>query len=81
MRLITLKPERSLGQDSELRIGFRPLRLLSNTLLCCFRAVCVQSAPYPAGIARRFHPFVDLLLTRGLECQKPPGGAALKRLI
>jgi hypothetical protein len=41
-----------------------------------FRAVCVQPGHYPADLARRFGPFVDLLLTRSLERKKPPGGAA-----
>ena len=48
---------------------------------CGFRAFLILLAPYPTGIARRFCPFVDLLLTRGEERKKPPLGAALRRLI
>jgi len=39
------------------------------------------SGYYPADLARCFRPFVDLLLTRGLERKKPPLGAALKHLM
>ena len=74
MRLITLKPERSLGHDPELRNGLRPLHLLSNTLLCGFRAVCALRAYYPTDLARGIRPFVDLLLTRLEDSKKRPVG-------
>lgn len=57
------------------------LRLLSNALRFGFRAVCVLRAYYPTDLARRFRPFVDLLLTCGWERKKPPLGAAGNVLI
>jgi hypothetical protein len=49
--------------------------------LCGFRAVCVLRAYYPTGIARGFGPFVDLLLTRGLDSKKPRWLAGRKALM
>ena len=52
-----------------------------SALRCGFRAFHVLRGYYPAGIARRFRPFVDLLLTRRLDSKKPRGEAGHKRLI
>jgi hypothetical protein len=38
-------------------------------------------AYYPTGIARGFGPFVDLLLTRGLDSKKPHQMVGRKALI
>jgi hypothetical protein len=43
----------------------------SIAFFCGFGALRVLSAPYPAGIARSFGPFVDLLLTCRLDSKKP----------
>jgi hypothetical protein len=51
-----------------------------DALFCGFRAVCVLRGYYPPDLARSFRPFVDLLLTRGLERKKPPCGAAANLL-
>ncbi len=41
----------------------------------------ILRACYPADLAHGIRPFVDLLLTRGLERKKPPAREALKLLI
>ena len=55
--------------------------ILSDAFFCSFRAVCVQPGHYPADLARRFRPFVDLLLTRRLDSKKPRLVAGRKALI
>jgi hypothetical protein len=54
---------------------------LPSAFCCGFRAFLILPCHYPTDLTRRFRPFVDLLLTRGLERKKPPLRAALKLLI
>ena len=56
-------------------------RSLPSAFFCSFGAFLILRGYYPSDLARRFRPFVDLLLTRGGERKKPPMWAALKRLI
>lgn len=58
----------------------RPNRppFLPTSARCGFSAFLIRPAYYPTDLARCFGPFVDLLLTRGLERKKPPVRAALK---
>ena len=61
----------------------RPNRppFLSTFARCGFRPFSILPAYYPTDLARCFRPFVDLLLTRGLERKKPPEREAHKLLI
>ena len=45
----------------------------SSALFCGFRAFLILHGYYPPDLARRFRPFVDLLLTRLANKQEPRG--------
>jgi hypothetical protein len=52
-------------------------RLSCQTLSTAVFALLILSGHYPAVFARGFRPFVDLLLTRGLERKRRPEGRRL----
>ena len=54
---------------------------LPSAFDCGFRAFLILLGYYPSDLARRFRPFVVLLLTRRLHSKRPRGEARRKALI
>jgi hypothetical protein len=71
----------TLGATAQLDASGQKRHLILLSAACCgFRAVLFLRGYYPTDLTRGIRPFVDLLLTRRWECEKPPLRAVLKIL-
>ncbi len=74
--------ELTFGATAQLDANGQKRHLILLSAACCgFRASPILPCYYPADLARRIRPFVDLLLTRRGDSKKLPGGAARNVLI
>jgi hypothetical protein len=75
---------RAKASRSPLQRPVAPAKGLPFLSALSFRAsgaVLIRFACYPSDLARRFRPFVDLLLTCRGQRKKPPGREAIKLLM